>query len=582
MRIRQFAIRNQRAVRLAACEHVPSLMMITGPNGCGKSTLLNALRNQGAGDGRTLYVGPHRTSRRQNVRMRYLGQTRIEMGSLLSANTLPGYDGISLPSHERDAWNFDEAQSFLKYSLCQIEIDRQDAITKRFDETGIVQRADVPDVWEPLRELASNLLPHLSFHKIDLSNRDQVRCLWKVHRSDIHVDIDDLSSGEKAIIQLFFPLIEHRVLDAIAKLTRSDSSPKRGAIAILMDEPELHLHPNLQSKVLDYMRTLSIKEGVQFILATHSPSMVEHATNEELYLMRPAELISDENQLIRVATDEEKLCTLRALFGSTSNVTAMRTVLVVEGRAADKASRQPADARVYGFLSDRFGQLTVIAGGGKSECRALVRSLNGALAELAGNLKSVALLDRDTLDDTDGVDGQILLPVSMIENLLVDPDTIFRALEIVRHKTTFQSPSDVEAAIDAILGEMREHEISRRVKVSVDARTFRLTDPVSTARAQVERFASTLLTELSAESFETLRQKCADTVDALNGAKRRRELFDGKLILSEFYKTYVHATGMSREIFIYSCAKEASARTSVGKFVATLFDAIDSLSQRAA
>ncbi len=145
MRIPNFAVRNQRAVRVAACESVPAVMIITGPNGCGKSTLLNALRNVGTNEGRTLYVSPHRNSRRQQVQMRYLGQARIEMSSLLSTATLPGFEGLNLPSRERDAWNFDEAQSFLKYSLCQIEIDRQTAIANRFDSTGAVLKAvDLP------------------------------------------------------------------------------------------------------------------------------------------------------------------------------------------------------------------------------------------------------------------------------------------------------------------------------------------------------------------------------------------------------------------------------------------------------
>jgi ABC-type multidrug transport system ATPase subunit len=122
MRIRNFVVRNERAVRLAGCDDVPRIMVITGPNGCGKSTLLNALRRAGEGDGRTLYVGPHRTSRRQDVRMRFLGQQRIEMSSLLSSTNLPGFEGMHMPSNIRDAWNFDEAQSFLKYSLCQIEL----------------------------------------------------------------------------------------------------------------------------------------------------------------------------------------------------------------------------------------------------------------------------------------------------------------------------------------------------------------------------------------------------------------------------------------------------------------------------
>src|SRR6266403_5830933 len=289
MRIPNFSIQNQRAVRLAACEALPPVMILTGPNGCGKSTLLNALRSLG-GAGRTLYVGPHRTSRRQQVRMRYLGQQRIEMNLLLAAANLPGFEGINLPSQERDAWNFDEAQSFLKYSLCQIELDRQAAIAQRFDEQGLVSREGMPDVWHPLRQMTHNLLPHLEFYRIDVSNREQIRCLWHVHSKDLQVDIDDLSSGEKSVVQLFFPLVEHHINENLALIRGTEYSAGREKLAVLMDEPELHLHPNLQGKVLDYIRTLALGENIQFILATHSPTIVEQSTSEELYLLRPAEL----------------------------------------------------------------------------------------------------------------------------------------------------------------------------------------------------------------------------------------------------------------------------------------------------
>ncbi len=222
--------------------------------------------------------------------MRFLSQNRIEMSSLLASSSLPGFEGINLPSQERDAWNFDEAQSYLKHSLCQIELDRQAAIADRFDADGLVTKADIPDVWMPLRQMASNLLPHLSFRGIDVSNRDQIRCVWQVHQKGVLVDIDDLSSGEKAVIQLFFPLVEHHITERLAAIRKSAAPASSGSLAVLMDEPELHLHPNLQGKVLDYIRQLSLEEDVQFILATHSPSMVEQATSDELFLLRPTEL----------------------------------------------------------------------------------------------------------------------------------------------------------------------------------------------------------------------------------------------------------------------------------------------------
>jgi AAA15 family ATPase/GTPase len=67
VRIEEFRVENRRSTRLAACTALPPLMVIAGPNGTGKSTLLDALR-QVLGEGPILYVSPHRTWRRQQVR----------------------------------------------------------------------------------------------------------------------------------------------------------------------------------------------------------------------------------------------------------------------------------------------------------------------------------------------------------------------------------------------------------------------------------------------------------------------------------------------------------------------------------
>lgn len=574
MRIPSFSIQNQRAIRLAACDALPPVMLLTGPNGCGKSTLLNGLRNLG-GEGRTLYVGPHRTSRRQQVRMRFLSQNRIEMGALLSAQSLPGFEGINLPSNERDAWNYDEAQSYLKFSLCQIELDRQAAIAARYDSQGQVSRSEMPDVWQPLKAMTHNLLPHLAFDRIDVSNRDQVRCLFQVHSKNLLVDIDDLSSGEKAVVQLFFPLIEHHVSTHLAAMRGETPPAAPPSVAVLMDEPELHLHPDLQGKLLDYIRALALSEGVQFVLATHSQPLVEHATSDELYLLRPAELTPDnENQLIRVSTDDERLMLIRDLFGSTSSITAMRRVLVVEGAAAGRQSKRPSDVRVYGFLSPRFGQLTVVAGGGRSECLSLVQRLNEVLAATAPHLKAVALLDRD-VDENPAETGETrYLPVSMIENLLVDPDVIWEALVTVRHKLGLKSVSEIAAALDVICTDLHEHELARRVKAGLSAKVFRVQDPVRQARAQVEAFSRDLLDGLSDERIEKSLATAKAAVDAASSSNRRREFFDGKEILTRFFTGHVHSTGMSREIFVYECARQASRRTSVSTFVSALFDVL--------
>lgn len=113
------------------------------------------------------------------------------------------------------------------------------------------------------------------------------------------------------------------------------------------------------------------------------------------------------------------------------------------------------------------------------------------------------------------------------------------------------------------------------MKAAVPSKTFRLTDPVDSAREQAEDFATTLLAELSDERIAALRNNALTAVDKIKCESKRRESFDGKRVLDEFYKRHLHSTGMSKEIFIYGCAREASKRKSVVKFVDTLFQALD-------
>ena len=568
MNIEKFRIENWRNIELAECYPLPPIMIITGPNGCGKSTLLQALRKEGKE--RPMYIGPHRASRRQQVRFRFLGP-KIDMRTVLEGDQLPGYEGIHIMSTDRTPWDIDDAATYLKYSLCQIELDRREAITERYDQNGQIAEDSLPDVWEPLRELAQNLLPHLKFEKIDTTDRDKIQCLWSSHGKETFIDIDDLSSGEKSIIQLFFPLVEHRVKEILQKLRGEVNATIRKALCVLIDEPELHLHPDLQTKILDYFRRLSTRDNAQFIIATHSQTIVENANSDELYLLRPAEaVIASENQLIRVATDDERLDLLREVFGSTSNLTAMRPFLVVEGKQADRQSRRAADARIYSFLSDEFSRILVIPAGGKTECRALVNSLNDILKKYSQTLKAHALLDRDLQEENPTEPTVHLLPVSMIENFLVDPLVIWEATKVVHHKMDLVDEKTVEAAITDILDSLSESETDRRIKASIGVKTFRVVDPVSSLKEQISGFSDCLSEQLSDEGIAAIHGESEKSVAAIKEAGKRREFFHGKTIVEEFYRLYMQQSGMSKEIFIYNCARAASERASVKRFVEKL------------
>lgn len=574
MRVPAFEIRAQRSIRLAKCDAVPRLMIIAGPNGAGKSTLLNGIRASGWKN--IIYLGPHRAMRRQIVQQRHLISTPFVFEDLLTRPDAPGFEGIeSLGA--RDPWGNDDSVNYLKHTLCQIEIDFQAAISERYHRDGEIKKGSVPDPWRPLRELCANLLPHLRFAKIDSKNRDRIHCLWTVHGATEPVDLDELSSGEKSIIQMFFPLVERGIRRLLADISGTEAQSERPEQCLLVDEPELHLHPNLQVKVLDYFRVLTAGTQTQVMLATHSPTMVESASFEELFLLRPVELVgSEENQLIQVANDDERLQVLKDLFGNTSNLTSMQTMVVVEGVREQDARRTAGDRKLYRALHPGFDHVSIIPGGGRSECLALVRGLREAVRSFSSQLRTVALVDRDYKPPAGTIETDVFpLPVTMIENFLIDPDAIWAAIQSVAEKTTLNSKVAVESAITVILDALEADEIARRAAEKLGTAIFRPSHRFVSLPKEAAAFCLETQSRFSESAANAAVKAATSEVETIKALPRRREHYHGKDVLQRFYGAHLHATPLSKVVFHFETARHARARKSVKTFFDSFFGTIN-------
>lgn len=98
-------------------------------------------------------------------------------------------------------------------------------------------------------------------------------------------DIEDVESGrtEQDIATLTYSEYGRRLdilysgtglkhfLDVLIKTTVS------GASVVLLDEPELGLHPDLQRRFVEYLTRLAKNKGTQFFLATHSQVLLNYA-----------------------------------------------------------------------------------------------------------------------------------------------------------------------------------------------------------------------------------------------------------------------------------------------------------------
>ena len=117
--------------------------------------------------------------------------------------------------------------------------------------------------------------------------------------------INELSSGEK---QLFLRTLAIKILE-----------PENSIIMI--DEPELSLHPKWQQKIVDVYR--KIGKNNQIILATHSPHILGSVEKENIILLE-----KNENGIVKVKTGDE--------FGNSYGQTAGRILEDIMGLETDR------------------------------------------------------------------------------------------------------------------------------------------------------------------------------------------------------------------------------------------------------
>ena len=134
------------------------------------------------------------------------------------------------------------------YGNAAVEADPESA--KIFEEFQVVLRRMLP--------------PKLGFRRL------VVRVPEVILETDTGpFSIDALSGGASAVIDLAWQVFMYQ--------------PSGGAFVVTLDEPENHLHPELQRRVLSDL--LAAFPTVQFVVATHSPFIVGSVSESNVYVL---------------------------------------------------------------------------------------------------------------------------------------------------------------------------------------------------------------------------------------------------------------------------------------------------------
>jgi predicted ATP-dependent endonuclease of OLD family len=131
-----------------------------------------------------------------------------------------------------------------------------------------------------------------TLREIDPFNNVYQACIEK--RNGELFEIAKASSGEKEILNMLLGIFAFNVKNGV----------------VIIDEPDVHLHPLWQNVLLDLFFELSDQRGIQFMLATHSPTFITrrsirntlrvYASNGESKVVIPPPLDESEKDLFQI------------------------------------------------------------------------------------------------------------------------------------------------------------------------------------------------------------------------------------------------------------------------------------------
>lgn len=368
-KIKEILIKNFKGARNVHLKRLGQFNIIVGPNGCGKSSILQMMakaftddpnknldfpeavaefiisRDAGSDivDEKFKVEGGKAVTPFKNIKGKYL---------IPSSNKLapPGQGFNDLEQQERSF-----SPPFAQHGANNLIKVLQKCATECEDQVNAKIKNEGAEKWKKFEEVIFKILnKKVSF----------VRNSTTVNNYQILLDgeplyHDFLSDGETRILQLLFRAL-------------LNDEPTAFPDILLIDEPELHLHPNNQIKLINLLRKLVGNDCLVFI-STHSPYILSQFDISNVrYLSLPdenglQEVLSGMDAytrgLVELVGGEEVLTAQKALFnyanwGSTYqflNECFDEPEVIAEADPSD-----PQGGLIGNILKDKQGEITVL------------------------------------------------------------------------------------------------------------------------------------------------------------------------------------------------------------------------------
>lgn len=416
----------------------------------------------------------------------------------------------------------------------------QDLVRMNFiDMQEQVKGVEEPHAYiEGVRQIFQHFLPEQEFVEVDMPMQGQSRIL--VRSSGVQHDINQLSSGQREILMTYTHLEKLRPTGSI----------------ILFDEPELHLHPTLQRRVISHLRRLTERGGNQIWAITQSEGIVDTTEYESLFAMN-----SKGDPAIEHVTERAGQIDLFRQLGANVGLQLISPrILFVEGDSDEELL-----SRFHGELP---ANIRIVGTGGKGRLMSLTPAAMELLDETIEEGQFYFVRDRDVEDDPVRIDkleekhkGHFFTwDRYHIENYLLDEVAIYRVLEDDQDiRNIFGSASDVGRQLRLIADERKTDVVARHLEARVNPplrQRLILNVPegvdVSRHKAAASRLQRTEEL-LNPDAVGELYAEVSSDIDA-RWDSDWQELCVGRDVLVRFHQN--HVTGPDYEMFCKKVARK--------------------------
>ena len=160
---------------------------------------------------------------------------------------------------------------------------------------------------------------------------------------------------------------------------------------ILFDEPDAHLHVNLQREILDYFKRKSFERDIQFLIATHAEEFVRGVDASQIVslLHQVPKRIESTPVVLRAMADVSN--------EEITRLVASPYILYVEGESDERILRAWADQCGAQLAMDKVC-FKSMGGGGKENMKARANEHFAALQQIIPGVSRLLLFDYDDSD----------------------------------------------------------------------------------------------------------------------------------------------------------------------------------------